>query len=674
MAEDDLEMDDESNMAEAPNREVPHRYLAWWRKDYDAQAAWRKEAKEAYDFVSGRQWDPDDAATLDRQGRPAITFNRVEVMIDAISGNEILNRNQVTYYAREEGDAIPSEIYTEAARWFDDQAEAPAEDTDAFRDTLITGVGCTETTVSFDEDPDGLPDTNRIDPLEMCWDKASSKPNFLDARRVWRMRQFDLKEAREMFPGVDDSDLDATGWLHSDSSAPTHTDDPSQWYETEANDIEDTYKRKPVTILHLQWYEMEDYYRVADPITESIVSMDVKEYEEFQKKLKPLGVQLKAAKQKRRVYKQAFIGRVLLKEGMAPSQTGFTYKFITGKRDRNKNMWYGPVRAMVDPARWSNKWLSQLLHIINSNAKGGLMIENSAVQGGDIRRLEDNWASPEGIVTVSDGAIAGGKLKERPAAQFPAGYFTLTEFAIRAIREVSGVSMEMLGLRETNQSGVLENSRKQAGMAVLAAIFDNLRRYRKARGTLLLDYIENFLADGRLVRVVGKDKAKYVPLLKQTNAKYDVVVDESPHSPDAKEKIWQSMVQILPGVKDIIPPEVLLDMLSYSPLPATVVANIKETVAGLDEKNREKAQLALKAAMVEMAQKEADVEKTKSETLENQADMALKQARAQDIAEKTPVELESKMVDTRKAFMEAMDEDKNRPARAGSEPAVPAQK
>ena len=136
-----------------------------------------------------------------------------------------------------------------------------------------------------------------------------------------------------------------------------------------------------------------------------------------------------------------------------------------------------------------------------------------------------------------------------------------------------------------------------------------------------------------------------------------------------------SLVQILPGVKDIIPPEVLLDMLSYSPLPATIVANIKETVAGLDEKNQEKAQLALKAAMIEMAQKEADVKKTESEVIENQADTALKQARAQDIAVKTPVELESKMVDTRKAFMEAMkaDEEKpSRPAGAGSEPAVPA--
>jgi hypothetical protein len=344
--------------------------------------------------------------------------------------------------------------------------------------------------------------------------------------------------------------------------------------------------------------------------------MKVEDYESLQKNMKQFNIQLKAVKQRRKKYKQVFIGRRILKEGPGPCKERFSWNFITAKRDRNRNSWYGLVRAMKDPQRWSNKWLAQLLHIMNSNSKGGLMIEESAVKGGDIRALEDNWARPDAVVLLQDGAIGGGKIKERPAAQFPAGYQVLTEFAIKAIREVSGVSLEMLGLREMNQPNVLETSRKQAGMAVLASIFNNLRRYRKRRGLLMLYYIQNYLSDGRLVRIVGDGKAKYVPLLKQTDAKFDVIVDESASSPNQKERVWESLLQILPGIKDMVPPKVMLQLLEYSPVPASVVAKVKEAVEAKDPAQEEMAKIALRKAIAEVNEMEANagLDKVKAET------------------------------------------------------------
>jgi hypothetical protein len=51
------------------------------------------------------------------------------------------------------------------------------------------------------------------------------------------------------------------------------------------------------------------------------------------------------------------------------------------------------------------------------------------------------------------------------------------------------------------QPGILEAQRKQAAMTILAILFDSLRRFRKQVGPIRLCLIQNFLADGRLIRI-----------------------------------------------------------------------------------------------------------------------------------------------------------------------------
>src|SRR5690606_25550165 len=144
------------------------RLRKWWQKDRERSAEWRQKAKEDYAFVSGEQWTEEERQYLREQMRPEIVFNRIAAVVNSVSGAEITNRQEVKYLQREIGDAAASDIATEAARWFRDECDAEDEESDAFLDTVICGMGWTETRLDYESgNPDGDPVIERIDPLEM---------------------------------------------------------------------------------------------------------------------------------------------------------------------------------------------------------------------------------------------------------------------------------------------------------------------------------------------------------------------------------------------------------------------------------------------------------------------------------------------------------------------------
>ncbi|MCG8652244.1 MAG: hypothetical protein MI861_20560, partial [Pirellulales bacterium] len=138
------------------------RFKRWWKSDRAHSAKWRKEAERDYDFVAGEQWDKADRAFMEDQQRPVITFNRVLAIIKAVAGSEINSRQELKFRPRnvadqDEGptgsDITKAEFLSGLSDWMADRTDAEDEQSEAFEDSLICGMGWTESRLDFDTDP-----------------------------------------------------------------------------------------------------------------------------------------------------------------------------------------------------------------------------------------------------------------------------------------------------------------------------------------------------------------------------------------------------------------------------------------------------------------------------------------------------------------------------------------
>lgn len=606
---------------ERQDREAPdvvtmaHRF---YREARDHSSNWRSEAETWYDMVSGEQWDQADLDELRNQQRPAVVFNRILRTVNAISGTQVSNRQETRYIPREVGDVQLAEVLTAAADWVRDKCDAEDEESDAFRDMCVVGMGFTETRLSFEDNQDGDLVIEKIDPLEMYWDPGSRRRNLADARWIMHVKVMSLSEFQEAWPDAE-LDLAAAPWEGSEDDVSRRVHVYPQDAYREAQSRRHGGKMPTVRVAHVQWAETRESYRVG----RRAEKLDAGRFEKLRQKLDERKISY--MRQPVVVWRRAFIaGGALLDEGECPYPRGPTLRCMTYERDRNRGTWFGVVKAMMDPQRFGNKFFSQILDILNKGAKGGIMAEVDAVE--DFRELESKWARPDSVIKVRSGALAGGKIKEKPLVQLPPGLDRLMTFSMDAVHEVTGINLELLGFANREQAGVLESQRKQAGLTIIASLFDALRKYRKEQGRVMLHHIQEYLSDDRLIRIVGGDgKERYVPLAKQPEvAEYDVIVDESPTSPNMKERVYGALVEILPALLKFgapMPPE----LLDYAPIPSALAEKWKEMIRS-SPGDPEQTQRMIEEGQKKLAQLTDENAKLKDKRAESAANLQLKAA------------------------------------------------
>lgn len=598
-----------------------------YQTDLDHWADWRDEARKDFEFVAGKQWDEQTERILKSQMRPASTFNTVGAMIKAVAGYEVANRQEPRYIQRNMGAAGISELTTAGAKYFRDNTHAEHQESAAFRDAMTCGIGCTEALIDYDDNEDGDYVKRKVSVFEMVPDSAARADNLSDAKRIFRARTMRVSDARDMFPEVENpKDLHAA-WASDDVAGRVLHDDRPDAYENPDDEFPDS---RDIIVVEAQWYEFVPYMRFVDPQTGQMRRLPRSAFEVLSERMLALGMPApRAALTRKKVFYRAFLGARVLEVSETPVQGHFTYQFITCERDETKGTFYGLVRSLRDPQQFLNKLISNITHILNTNAKGGAMAERGAFEND--REASANWAKPESIVWMNPGALSGPQgPRVQPKFQSPINpaFFQLVDFSMGMGPRVTGLNAEFLGMQQQDQAGVLEYQRRQSSVTILATAFDNLKLYRERDGLYTLRLMQEYLSDGRLIRIVGEEGQRFLPLNRDaTVGEYEVIVDDAPTSPNMKEQQWATIQALLPILQPMVggKPEAIAELMKDAPLAESRKAKLAEILMAKPDPQAQQRQAEVDAAQKAQAyarinKDDATAEKARADALKSFAE------------------------------------------------------
>lgn len=601
--------DEKTSRKETPKEKLTKQIQKDIKKGNDFLSRWWNTIKCYYDMYAGEQWAKEDKTLLRERERPVVTFNRVARTVNAIAGMEVDNRHEIKFLPRNVDDQKISDTLNQVVKWVRDNADAEDEESEAFIDMLICGMGWNETRIDFISDPEGQILTDRIDPFDMIYDPSAKKRNLVDSRFRARKLRLSTKEFKQMFPKQDVFQFTAGNDVTPQEIFVSRFD---QYAVGEGVGDSETGEDAKIIVYQYQWFSEEEFVttkmegRIEEISTDMLDSFQV-EATKRGTSLEEMGI--KTLKRKRRKYHQVFFANNKIlnpedeKNDYQSPINDFSFQPMTGFRDRNNNYWFGLVHLMSDPQRWANKWLSQILYIIDTNAKGGLMAEADAFE--NPAEAEESWAHGDSITWLNPGGM--GKISEKQPIDYPASIDRLLQYAITAINDTVGVNVEMLGQTNRNQPAFVEFQRREQSITIMSTLFKSLRNFRKHTGRVLSDFIRKYLSDGRMLRITGPQGAETVPLLNiPATYKFDVTVDESPFSRNAKNRIFSTLMELVPALQAAgirMPPETM----DYLPLPATLIEKMK---AANKPQQPDPQQLAIQQEMLrtEMMQRQLQLQ------------------------------------------------------------------
>ena len=596
-----------------------YRFRRYFKESIDFWRDWQREAREDYDFVRGKQWSKEDQDRFAESGRPAITVNRIKPLVNILSGYQRLNRYDIEFLPRTNDDSQICQVRKGMTKYILDQCGFDNEESNAFMDCAISGLGWLAVEYEMDESgEDGEAKVTRCDPFGMYVDPEAHRDDFSDAKYICRAKWVDKAELKEIYPEHAE-EIDEQCALY-DSAETELSRDRHLWYQSAL---------KKIRLVECWYKQRENETKITLANGETIDDKQIPIEQMYQLQNQGAILDVKTA-QVVKVYVASFFDGVLLENIPSPYKHGeFPFVPITcfyyGIGD--DEIPAGIVRDLKDPQRELNRRRIQFLHILNTSSNGGGWIEQDAMTEKQFAEFERFGAMPGHFQRVNPMALSQGKIMERGMTQIPAGVLQAEANSTSDLQAISGINEALMGVDiPSGASGrAIELKQKQA-ITHLATLFDNLRRAKKKVAYLLwgkrgkAGVIPQFYTADKVYRVEGTNGQQFIRVNQQ-------VIQQDPIA----GTIVQTLNDLSQGEFDIVVSDVeasttqrqaqmwnLVDAVSKLGIPGDLVFDVIMDLSDLPNKDEikqrwQQMQQSQQQAAQQQMQAQMELEQIKNE-------------------------------------------------------------
>lgn len=484
---------------------VHDQWSAYTRARDAGHLDWVEEARKFDDFYYGDQWDSDIKATLDAQKRPYHTINLVLSTVNAVVGEYIHSRQDISFVPIGKGASAET---ASALRFLFKQIalnnKSEQQEKTVFMDGLIQDRGYFYYYLDFSDNMEGEVREEVLDPTDVILDPGAKDYDPETWSEVFVSRWMTPEEIGALY-GPEFKDIvdlaAANGTFGHDSLEWEAPNFSGNHYNSEIffeSSDQDVRRVKRIRVIERQYRRLTRTAFFVDKETSDMRRIpegwDAERATEFAQKL-DLAVLWKP---ERRIRRTITADRILLHDGWSLfDKFSIVPYFPYFRRGRP----FGLVRNLISPQEMLNKVTSQELHVVNTTANSGWVFKTGSLINMDRDDLVTQGAKT-GLVIEYDGDSAPEKIQPN---QIPSGLDQISNKAGIFFREISGVNEAMLGQTRSDSSKALD-ARRRGGLVQQEIIFDNLDHTRKLRAEFILQAVQRYYNETRLLQVFEKNE------------------------------------------------------------------------------------------------------------------------------------------------------------------------
>lgn len=652
-------------------------------KDYVRRA-------ELFDrYYLGNQWDEDTTAELDAEGRPHLTINLTMATINAFKEQHRQRRVDIVFKPTHKGSVDTAAALTKLFKIEYNRNFYQWVEGQVLSDGMIQERGFFDCRMDFEENINGELKITSLDPMEVILPPEAKEYDPKTWPEVITTRWVSLDDIEQTY-GKRKADklqfiVDAGGHYTIDSvdfegeRAPTFgTDEYGVEY---ARDIgsEEPRTIRAVRLIERQHRKLQRVDLLVDPTTgDSKPAPQGWNERQTRKFAKKFGLEVISRVQSR-IRWTVTCDHIVLHDDWSPYDDFTVVPYFPYFR-RGKPT--GMVTQLVSLQDQLNKSESQLLHIVNSTANGGWLIESESLVNMTPDELETNGSKTGLVVEYRRGTTAPAKIQPN---QIPTGVDRIAGRAVVNMRQISGVNEAVAGTESAQVSGVSLEKKSTAGKEIMQVPLDTLEQTRYILAGVALRMIQRFYTDERIYFVtqddpeeedeelaINQEQADGTIANDITLGKYEVTVSTAP-ARDTMDDIQYAEALNLRKVGVMIPDDAiimrsnlqdkyklakrirLMQGIDQTPEQAEAMA-IQNEIAMLEAQKQLQlldADIALKMAQAELAAAKAGVEVIKPDMelqrLMNEREMRQKEIDLRDRLAKLSAASKDRSVETSSA-------------------------